>query len=103
MANWQRKVKLNPEWGRAKDGEVTINELAGVIAARLKALVPFGDDDLDNERDEIVEELESLAADQSAAISDIDDIMDRLFDWGDSSLDDNWNGKKACWIDTISA
>lgn len=102
MANWQRHLRLQPEYGRAQDDELSICELAGVVAKRLRALRPLGDESLDNERDEIAEEFESLAGDPNASTNDFDEAMHRLFDWGDTSLDESWNGKKACWVDTIS-
>jgi hypothetical protein len=105
MANWQRHIYLNPEWQQAKDGELTIQELAGVVAKRLRALKPFHeqDHDLNEKRDEIAEEFEYIAKTPSATASDFDNWMGELYDWGDTSLEQGWNGKKVCWIDTISA
>lgn len=102
MAHWQRKIMLNPEWDQAYEGELTIAHLARSVAAKLKSLAPFNIDEFDEERDELVEEFEALAGDAGATTPEFDDAMRRLFDWGDRSLDRNWNGKKVCWIDTMS-
>jgi hypothetical protein len=104
MANWQRSIKLNPEWQQAKDGEITIQQLAAVLAKRLRTLRPFGesDDDLNEKRDEIAEEFEYIAQTATATAEDFDNWMEELFDWGDTSLDQGWPRKKACWVDTIS-
>lgn len=101
MANWQRTIRLQPQWGRAKDGKLSASELAASIATKLRGVASFGSH-LDDERDEIAEEFEALAADKSADVNDFDRVMDHLYDWGDTRLDDKWPGKKACWIDTFS-
>jgi hypothetical protein len=103
MSDWQREIRLQPHWGQCKDGKISIQQLARVVAAKLKAIRPFNDDELDAERDELVEEFEAFAADGDAYRDDFDDIMDRLYDWGDTRLDTKFiGGKKVCWIDTIS-
>ena len=101
MARWQRTLKLQPEWDKAAEDEITVNQLAGVIARRLKDLRPFGGDlaYLDEARDEIVDEFDWLAKDADAGTDDFDNIMESLYDWADTRLDDDWNGKKVCWVD----
>jgi hypothetical protein len=104
MANWQRHLYLNPEWQQAKDGSITIQALAAVIAKRLRALRPFGerDEDLNEKRDEIAEEFEYIAKTPDATRDDFDNWMCDLYDWGDTRLEQVWNGKKVCWVDTMS-
>jgi hypothetical protein len=101
MSKWQRHLKLQPEWDEAKERKIEPWQLAIVIAARLKALKPFDDYDVDGEKEELVDELECLAEDKEATFDDFDDIMHRLFDWGDTSLDNKFGGKKVCWIETF--
>jgi len=104
MANWQRHIYLNPEWQQAKDGEITIQALAAVLAKRLRALKPFGvrDEDLNEKRDEIAEEFEYIAKTPTATRDDFDNWMEELYDWGDTRLEQGWTGKKVCWVDTMS-
>jgi hypothetical protein len=107
MANWQRTVRLNPEWQLAKDGGITIQQLASSMVAKLKLIKPFAPDPLcadpiDCELEEIIERLQFLADDSAADREEFDDIMSDLYDWGDISLGGAWPGKKVCWIDTIS-
>lgn len=73
MAKWQRKIYLNPEWS-ATDSEdpKSIQKLAASIALKLKAVEPFGDDNLDSERDELVEEFEALSQDDSVGTEEFD-------------------------------
>jgi hypothetical protein len=103
VANWQRHLKLGPEFRLARDGALPIWELARVTAARLKALAPI-DDNLDAEREELVFDFECIASDRDdASREEFDDLMGRLYDWADTPLDHAWNGKKCCWIDTHSS
>ncbi|TPM59012.1 hypothetical protein FJ959_09065 [Mesorhizobium sp. B2-2-4] len=107
MANWQRTLKLQPEWRMAQEGEITHQALAGVIAARLAALQPFGEGvgrtmmDFDDERQDIADGFEALSEDDSATREHFDWMMSDLYDWADQSMDSKWNGKKVCWVDTI--
>lgn len=102
MADWQRTLRLNPEWQRAQDGDLSIQYLASTTARRLKSLSPFGDDAIDDERDELVWQFEQIAADQDASTSDFDAVMGDLYDWADTRLDEKWAGKRVCWVDTIA-
>src|SRR5690242_4000049 len=100
MANWQRTIRLNPEWDQAKEGEISIQALAAIVAKKLRAIRPFGEDyeDLNETREELIDEFESLASDPTAGTSAFDYVMESLFNWGDTSLDGRFGGKKACWI-----
>ena len=104
MANWQRKLLLNPEWDQAQEHGITTQQLAKSIAIKLRALAPFGeeDDEINLELEGIVEEFDDLAQDENASQRDFNSVMQALFDWGDQRLDDNWNGKKVCWVDTMT-
>lgn len=107
MADWQRKLRLQPEWGMAQEGEIEISELAAVLAKRLRALEPFHGVnmttmDLDDERQDLADEFEALAADPDAGTAEVDSVMERLYNWGDTSLGGNWPGRKACWVDTMT-
>lgn len=104
MANWQRKLVLNPEWEQAQEHEITIHELALSIAKKLRALRPFKSefDDLNEEREDLAETFECLAEDTAATRANFNYEMDSLYSWGDQRLDGDWNGKKVCWIDTMT-
>lgn len=104
MANWQRTVRLNPEWDQAKDGEITCQQLAKSISAKLRMIQPFKSEleEVTDSLAEIIDHFDALAEDGSAGIREIDCAMQELYDWGDMRIDDNWNGKKVCWIDTMT-
>ena len=114
MAEWQRKIYLQPEWDQSKDGEITIQVLAGVVASRLKECAPL---DLEqyksgidgnaawanNKREELIEEFESMADDTDLTVDDFDSLMNDLYDWGDTPLTTGFfQAKKVCFIDWMS-
>ena len=102
MANWKHTIRLNPEWDEAKAGKMKTHELAAVIAKRLQALPPFRAS-IDDERNDIAAEFAAFADEAADDVEWFDHIMDRLYDWGDISLDGKFfGGKKCCWIDTMS-
>lgn len=102
MANWQRELNLHPEYSEAREGRLTKQALAGIIAERLKALAPFDDHPEANaERDDIVDMFLGMVDDATLTIENFDYGMSCLYDWADTHLDEAWNGKKACWIRTF--
>jgi hypothetical protein len=101
MANWQRTLDLLPEWSKALDDELAVQQLAAVVATRLRALTPFSDEDIESKRIELAEEFEDLSKDESADGPEFDWLMNTLYDWGDTPLDPKFNGKKVCWIKTF--
>lgn len=59
VTNWQRNLRLYPEWNLAEKREIPVQKLAAIVADRLRKLRPFGRDDIDVERDELADEFES--------------------------------------------
>lgn len=96
MANWKYKLNIKDEWQQSKAGKLDYNSLAKIIATKLDK---FGTDD-DDLTDIIVRFLEY--ADNGDDVEEFDDIMEQLYDWGDTLLDDSsWPHKKMCWIGTF--
>lgn len=102
MADWQRFVRLNPEWSQAKDGKIPMHELAESIAKKLRAVQRFGIPCIDGELEDIIDEFEYAAGDDTTTGDDIDYIMSSLYDWADQSLDLRPMGRKVCWVDTVT-
>jgi hypothetical protein len=96
MANWQRKLQLKDIWHNDD-----VHMIAAETAKRLKALQAFPDADLDEQRLDIADEFEGLSTDPKADKEDFDCVLERLYDWADTKLDNNWNGKKVCWVETF--
>jgi hypothetical protein len=105
MAQWQRHLRLQPEWSKAQEDEISVQELAGVIAERLLALQPFTgrDEWVESERIDLADEFAAISREASIDEEEFDGWMSQLYNWGDTALDSHWNGRKVCWIDTMSA
>jgi hypothetical protein len=100
MSQWQRHLDIKYIWKLAEDEEITPQELAKQVAERLEKLPVFNIVDVDEELEEIILELKDFSDCDDVTFDDFDDIMSRLYDWGDISLDDKFGGKKVCWIGT---
>lgn len=92
MANWTHRLNLKVEWELRDQGELTVQQLAARVAAKLKK-VDFNDDDVNFDRDDIVDEFEGLSEDPSASVEDFDDVLARLYDFADED--------KRLWVATF--
>lgn len=102
MAEWARKLDVSDVWQQAKDYEISIQELSRIVEQRLRAVENIGDHDLDYTKEELADEFKDLAEDEEADNEWFNDIWSRLYDWGDTPLDNNQlYGKKVCWISTF--
>ena len=101
MAQWQRTLAIKDEWQAAQNGEITQQKLAGVIADRLNVIGSYANEYVENLRQELVEQFLGFSEDETADVRDFDYLMSDLYDWADMKLDDQWNGKKVCWIATF--
>jgi hypothetical protein len=101
MTDWQRKLQLQPEWDRASEHEIPIQQLAGVIADRLRALAPFTGEfeDIEDQKQELADQFESMSQDETLTTSQFDYAMQDLYDWGDTQIAGKFfDAKKVCWI-----
>lgn len=110
MTNWIRKIDLTPEWQDAKDGKISIAQMASVVAARLKSIAPYQDANLEYDREELIERFVEIAevADDYPDMDDefkydFEDAMNDLYNFGDIKLDpgDPFNGRGVLWINTF--
>lgn len=106
MPNWVRTIDIKDVW---KGEDVSL--IARTLAERLKALKHYNLSDcpsrpkvmfLNDKLQEFVEEFESLGANPEATTDAFDDILGRLYDFGDRSLTEGplWTRNKALWIAT---
>lgn len=101
MAQWQSTLDLKDVWGQYDTADISIQELSKVISERLLKLKPISTQFVLQGRDDLVEDFDDLSHDEGADVDDFDDIMARLYDWGDIRLSgDILSGKKVCWIKT---
>ena len=89
MANWQRKVDFSAYTEKYNEGELSIQEFAKIVAEKLKTLRKF--EDLADDEECMGEE------------STFNYLLEDLYNWGDTPLDDKFGGKKVCWIQMRSA
>jgi hypothetical protein len=110
MANWQFKLELGDAW-QAYDEDENVQKLAGTVAERIKALVPsikrvptptYRRMAGVLEKD-ILPMFEEVRDDESMGVEDFDSALENLYDWADTRLDNEWNGRAMCWIDTLKA
>lgn len=101
MSKWQRELDIKDAWEKTSDGEMSYKDLARVMLDRLQKLTPFADLDIEAEKTDIIDELECLVNHPDDLFAeDIDDVIERIYDWGDIQLDNEWNPKKVCWVKT---
>lgn len=107
MANWQRTIDISDAWKDADpDDFSTIKDLVDDIIERLSALEDLPEDEelgalVNDIKQDLIEDFTTLNASADSDVSDFDDIMERLYDWGDMALDSQLNGRKVCWIKTF--
>ena len=97
MAQWVRRLNIKDAWKQAQEDEITSIDLAKVIVEKLKR---FNLED-DWELQDIITEFESFIEDNEDDDSWFNSIFNSLYDWADTPLDNEWNGKKNCWIETF--
>ncbi len=101
MADWQRKLEIADLHNGYRAGTVSVSDLASGVADRLAKLSAFNNEDLDTERDEIVEEFRCLSKENDPNIDDYDEVLERLYNWADTPLSNDWNPQKVCWVATF--
>jgi len=102
MADWQLHIDFSEFWNKYPD-ELTSKEICEktvlVLKSERKDVLEKFLEFLD-EFDEIIDQFEMLSSEDDVDIDEFDSILDDLYDWADTELDDNWNGKKLAWIKT---
>lgn len=94
MANWLRTLDIKNEWKLAKKHELSPQELATIVAKRLREMRPHGIPDVDDVRAGLIEEFEAFAADEYLDNDDFDELWERLYDWADGRLPQG----RVCWV-----
>lgn len=96
MTDWQRTIDLKTIW-KSKD----LPLIAKSIAGQLRGMSPLSDPEADDARLELASDFESLLT-SSCSYDDFNEVMERLYDWGDTPLDTVFlGGKKVCWVSTF--
>lgn len=61
MANWLTTIDVVKEWNAVGDDETKIADLCKVVAEKLKALAPFKDSMIEEDKVELVDRFEDMA------------------------------------------
>lgn len=94
MSDWQRTIKLGDVW----DSE-DIQLIARTAADRLEALEPFtSNPSIDTTKKTLVARLRKLADNPKTTPRQFDRVWEAVYDWADTPLDQNFGGKRVCFI-----
>lgn len=105
MAKWQFTLDFKPFWKKTSP-----HIAAGLIAIDIKALLPkirerkaeIYQDMAAELEDEILPLFEELAEhEEDDDVELFDSAMYALYEWADTSLDNQFGGRKMCWVSTI--
>jgi hypothetical protein len=104
MAQWQMKIDLSDFWNKYPE-EMNLKETAEKLVERLelvRAEVENKFPDYLDELDDIISDFELFEEDPDADdnLDEFNYRLDSLYDWADTKLDNEFNGKKLCWINT---
>jgi hypothetical protein len=94
MSYWKNRLDIKTEWVKAKNGEMTPEELGKIIAKKIRQLKCY-QDEVDT-LEELVYGFENI----TDGVREFDDLMEQLYDWGDIKLNDRFPPDKMCWIAT---
>lgn len=110
MSEWQYELDVKKSWKEALEKKITIMELSEIMFHKLEKLeqkinlnqkIPSH---INDDLGDIISEFEDISLDYGEKEEDLtsyfNDCMQQLYDWADMSLDDNFGGKKICWIGT---
>lgn len=107
MSQWQRTLDLQESWVKAVNDELPVHVLAKEIAEKLRALKPLVEPGEDSQEswanfklDDVAREFENIAEEESDDVQWFDFAMSELYDWANISLDNQFGGKKNCWVRT---
>lgn len=103
MANRQFHLNLRDKWETGDVHEITVDAcekitaLIGEIRQRTNPIYA----EMADELEAILCDFETVRDDPDAGEDDFNGVLEDLYEWGDTPLDDQRGGKKMCWIDTV--
>ena len=101
MTEWMNVLDIQDAWEDLEDSIISMQEAAKGIAEKL-SMLDIKNEDHDFERQNLVDDWINLSEDEEMDIADFNYIMEDLYNWGDTHLNDKvFGGKKLCWIKTF--
>ena len=98
MSQWQRKLDFSAYTEKYDNEEISIQEFAKIVQQKLKGVKKFNDYDIDSELEELIFEFEDMASEEDSDEYYFNHALNRLYNWGDISIDGKFGGKKVCWF-----
>jgi len=81
MTRWKHTIRIGDLHGAHERGELTIQQVSNRLAGRLRT--KFGNIPEDWELLDILDELDDIASNETLTAEDYDDVLARLYVWGD--------------------
>jgi hypothetical protein len=83
MPVWKRTIILANTWAKVQEEELPLSALVTELTEKLKKLRPLPYPSINEELKELIQELEEFTSDDS---DDFDELMSRIWDWGDQRV-----------------
>lgn len=96
MAQWQRKLDISDVMEEVRAAKIDIKTAAALISTRLATLAPFNDEELDRESSDLAMRFLDCEEDSE----EFDSLLYELYEWADTPLDNRFNGRKVCWVES---
>jgi len=118
MAKWQFILEFGDFYHLYDiDGDlenrISLQKLAKRVAERIAELVPkvrngvkfldeFGFAEMGDVLEyDILPMFQEISENEHSSVEDFDDALCELYDWADTPLDEDFSGKKMCWVNTF--
>lgn len=97
MTQWLSELDIREEWYKTRDQQMNLSQLCEALVSKISNLPQYQDDFT---LDEIARAFKKLQVDQEPNIAEFDNIMNRLYDWADTTIGYHPfpNQKRKCWI-----
>lgn len=100
MTYWQREVDFSSYTEQYDRNEISVQEFAKIVAEKLKSIQKFKNKRINEKLEDIIFDFECLSEGSLNVWpeSDFNNLLEKLYDWGDISLDNKFGGMKVCLI-----
>ena len=88
MTTWKSEINISDIHKEYKEGKLTSQQVSQAVCSKIRRHKDYGDDfELQN----IADEFQSVAEDNSSTIDDYDYALNLLYNWADDNK---------CWVET---
>jgi hypothetical protein len=93
MVNWKHRIKLNDLRDKYDDGEITVSECGKKTAERIKKSSAVNDPEWGESFKLVAKAFERIKTEKG-----FNNALERLYNLGDTLLNDRWSSTKLCWV-----